>query len=150
VQSGGQLQVFLDSTGGSGANAVTIELSSAVTWQLQFSGGASQTTLQLARGKVSGIDFAAGTNLISMTLPRPGGTVVVTIAGGASQATLGVPAGVPTRLRLYGGASTATLDGQTHTGIAGGTVLTPPGWTRAASRYDVNATAGVGSVTVTG
>ena len=38
----------------------------------------------------------------------------------------------------------------THTGIAGGTVLTAPGWGSAVDRYDILAPAGVSDVSVTG
>lgn len=150
VSSGGRVQLFLDSTGLSGPSAVAIQLSSSVSWQLQFSGGASQTVLNLGAGKVSGIDFPAGSNLIQMTLPQPAGTPVITLAGGASQVSVTLPGGVLARLRLDGGASTATLAGVTHTGIAGGTVFTAPGWARAVNRYDVNAPAGVSDISVTG
>jgi hypothetical protein len=71
---------------------------------------------------VSGLDFTAGSSLIALTLPRPSGTTLITLAGGASQVSIALPAGVPARLRLYGGASVASLDGQTRSGIAGGTV----------------------------
>ncbi len=150
VSSGGRVQVFLDGTGQNGPSTVSIQVSSAVSWQLQFSGGASQTVLSLGHGKVSGIDFTAGSSLIQMTLPRPAGTPVITLAGGASQVSVTLPGGVLARLRLYGGASTATLAGVTHTGIAGGTVLVPPGWGSAVDRYDIMAPAGVSDVSVTG
>ncbi|MFC7760502.1 hypothetical protein ACFQY4_22570 [Catellatospora bangladeshensis] len=41
-----------------------------------------------------------------------------------------------------------TVDGVRRSGIAGGTVFTPPGWADAADRYDVDATAGVSTLTV--
>jgi hypothetical protein len=148
VEAGGQVQVFLASTGQSGPAAVWIQVSSAVTWQFQFSGGANQTVLNLPGGKVSGVDFTAGCSLIDLTLPRPGATVTITLAGGASQVNLTAPAGVPARLRLYGGASVATLDGTTRTGLSGGTVLTSSGWPGAAGRYDVLASAGVSMISV--
>ena len=105
VSSGGRVQVFLDSTGQNGPSAVSIQVSSAVSWQLQFSGGASQTVLSLGRGKVSGIDFTAGSSLIQMTLPRPAGTPVITLAGGASQVERGAArrragAAAPVRRRV--------------------------------------------------
>jgi hypothetical protein len=148
--SDGTVQVFLDGTGGSGPDAVSIELSRSVRWRLRFSGGSSQTTVQMGNGHVSGIDFTAGSSLISMALSRPAGTVVVTLAGGASEVSIGVPAGVPARLQLWGGASTATLGGQTHVGLGGGTVLAMSGWARAADRYDVTAPAGVSAISVAG
>jgi len=98
----------------------------------------------------AGVDFAAGTNVITMNLPQPGGTASVRLAGGASQVTLGVPAGVPARLRLDGGAASATLAGQTYTGVADGTVLAAPGWAQAASGYDIDAPAGVSAISIAG
>jgi hypothetical protein len=152
VAVNGQVQLFTVGTGqgGGGPDAVQVELSSSVAWQLQFSGGSSETTLDLGGGHVSAIDFTAGSSLISMSLPRPAGTVPITLAGGASQVDLAAPNGVQVWLRLYGGASQATLDGRTYTGLAGGTVLAPPGWAAASSRYDVDAPAGVSMMTVTG
>ena len=150
VAAGGRVQLFLDSTGQGGPSVVTVEVSSAVSWQLQLSGGASQSVLRLGSGKVSGIDFTAGSSLIQMTLPRPTGTPVITLAGGASQVSLTVPDGVLARLQLDGGAGTARLAGVTRTGIASGTVLTEPGWSHAANRYEIDAPAGVSDISVTG
>ena len=144
----GSVQLFLDSTGHSGPAAVRVVLNSAVRWSLRFSGGASQTSVSLAKGMLGGADFTAGSSLITMSMPRPRGTVTVTLAGGASQVSLAVPAGVPARLRLDGGASTATIGGHTYTGLAGGTVLAAPGWAQAANRYDIDAPAGVSAITV--
>ena len=84
-----------------------------------------------------------------MTLPRPSGTATITLAGGAGQVSLTVPPGVPARLRLYGGASAATLFGGTHAGVPRGAVLSSPGWAQAANRYDIDAPAGVSDISVT-
>jgi hypothetical protein len=147
---GDTVQLYLDSSGGSGPAAAQVVLSSGVTWRLLFAGGASQTTADLSSGRFGGADFAAGSNLIAMTLPRPSGTVTVELAGGASQVSLGLPAGVPARLQLDGGASSAILLGRAYTGIAGGTVLTSSGWAGARARYLVEAPAGVSAINVTG
>jgi hypothetical protein len=149
VEVNGAVQLYLASTGQGGPDAVWIQLSSAVRWRLQFSGGSSQTVIDMGNGALSGVDFTAGSSLIAMTLPRPAGTVTITLAGGASQMDITVPAGVPARLQLFGGASTVNLGGRTYTGIAGGTVLTAPGWPTAANRYDVAAPAGVSMISVT-
>lgn len=150
VEVNGAVQLYLVSTGQGGPDAVWIQLSSAVRWRLQFSGGSSQTVVDMGNGALTGVDFTAGSSLIAMTLPRPAGTVTITLAGGASQMDMTVPAGVLARLQLFGGASTANLGGRTYTGIAGGTVLTAPGWPTAANRYDVAAPAGVSMISVTG
>jgi hypothetical protein len=148
ISQQGTVQVYLDGTGRNGPAAVQIVLNSAITWHLLFAGGASQ--ISAAPARLGGADFAAGTSLISLRLPRPSGTVTVELAGGASQVSLSLPAGVPARLALDGGASSAALLGRTYTGIAGGTVLTSPGWSQASARYQVTAPAGVSSIDVTG
>jgi hypothetical protein len=148
--SGGTVRLALTGTGQPGPDAVWVELSSAVRWRLRLSGGASDVSLRLGNGRIAGIDFVAGVSRIIAALPRPAGTVTITLAGGASELSIDVPAAVPARLQLFGGAAQAVLAGRVHTGIAGGTVLTAPGWAGARDRYDLDATAGVSSVSVTG
>jgi len=148
--SAGRVRLALLGIREHGPSAVSVELSTAVSWQLQFSGGTNQALLNLGNGQVAGIDFSAGSSLIQMTLPRPVGTATITLAGGASQVNLTTPPNVATRLRLYAGASAATLAGQTHNGLARGTVLSSPGWAEATSRYDIDAPAGINDITVTG
>jgi hypothetical protein len=55
---------------------------------------------------------------------------------------------VPVRVRVGGGAGSATVDGARHNGLSAGTVLTSDGWDAASDRYDVDATAGVSALIV--
>jgi hypothetical protein len=150
VVVGRTTQVFLDQGGGSGPAALRIVLNSQVTWRLVFAGGATQISVDLPAGRLAGADFAAGASLITMRLPEPDGTVPIVLAGGASQVSVRIPAGVPARLRLDGGASSATIGEDSYTGIAGGTMFTMPGWATASERYDIEAPAGVSTISVTG
>jgi hypothetical protein len=106
--------------------------------------------LNLSNGQVGSIDITAGSNLIQMTLPRPAGTATITLAGGANQVNITVPTGVPARLRLDAGASTATVAGQTHDRVGRSTVLSTPGWANATNRYEIDAPAGISDVSVVG
>ncbi len=83
-----------------------------------------------------------------MSLPRPAGTLPFLLAGGVSQFLLSLPGGVPARVTVGGGASSVSVDNQDLTGVAGGTVLTPAGWATATSRFDIDATSGFSSLTV--
>jgi len=148
VLSANTVQLFLASAGTSGPATVRITLNSAVAWRLTFSGGSTLTSVFLGHGRLRGADFTAGSSQITLRLPRPRGTVPIVLAGGASQVTVTTPRGVAARLRLDGGAGSAMLAGHAYTGIAGGTLLTPPGWTAAASRYDIEAPAGISAITV--
>jgi hypothetical protein len=128
--------------------AVKVVLSSAVTWSLDLAGGTQLTRVDLRGGRVAGIAVMAGSDTLDMTLPRPAGTVPLLLAGGVSQFLLSLPAGVPARVTAGGGASFVSLDDQHLTGVAGGTVVTSPGWAAATARYDIDATSGFSRLAV--
>ena len=135
--------------GGRGAGyAVSVVLNSAVVWNLDLAAGTQRTAADLRGGRVGGITVTAGSDIFDVTLPRPARTVTLRLAGGASQFLLSLPGGVPAQVTVGGGASYLTVDGQSLIGVAGGTVLTSPGWSTATSRFDVDAIAGVSRLTV--
>ena len=128
--------------------AVKVVLNAAVTWSLDLAGGTQLTTVDMRGGKVAGIAVMAGSDTLDMRLPRPAGTLPLLLAGGVSQFLLSLPSGVPAQVTVGGGASFLSLDGQHLTGIAGGTVVTSPGWAAATSRYDIDATSGFSRLAV--
>lgn len=136
------------------AYTVSVVLNSSVTWNLQLAGGTSKTVADLRGGRVAGINVTAGSDIIDIALPDPARgpsdarSVPLRLAGGASQFLVTVPAAVPVRLRLGGGAAEVTAGDRSWTGVAGGTLITPPGWADAAARYDIDATAGVSRLTI--
>ena len=128
--------------------AVKVVLNAAVTWSLDLAGGTQLTRVDLRGGKVAGIAVMAGSDTLDMSLPRPAGTLPLLLAGGVSQFLLSLPDGVPAQVTVGGGASFVSLDGQHLTGIAGGTVVSSPGWAAATSRYDIDATSGFSRLAV--
>jgi hypothetical protein len=133
---------------GSSGYVVTVVLNSAVTWSLDLAGGTQRTEADLRGGKVAGVAVTAGSAELDVSLPRPAGTLPFLLAGGVSLFRLGLPGGVPAQVTVGGGASFVSVDDQNLTGIAGGTVLTPPGWATATSRFDIDATSGFSRLTV--
>jgi hypothetical protein len=131
------------------ASAVTVTLSADVGWLLELDGGTTRTDVDLRGGYLTGIAFNAGSTVIRVALPRPLGTVPVRMTGGASQFLLSLPAGVPARVTAGGGAGEVSLDGRSHTGVGGGSVFATPGWTAGGTGFDIDATAGASSITVT-
>jgi hypothetical protein len=71
------------------------------------------------------------------------------MVGGASDFRLSLPTGVPAQVTAGGGASEVSLEGQQHTGVAGGSVFTTAGWAPGVAGFDIDATAGVSQITVT-
>jgi hypothetical protein len=128
--------------------AVKVVLNSAVTWSLDLAGGTQRTEADLRGGKVGGIAVTAGSDILAVSLPKPAGTLPFLLAGGASQFLLSLPGGVPVQVTVGGGASFVSVDDQNLTGVAGRTVLTPPGWATATSRFDIDATSGFSRLTV--
>jgi hypothetical protein len=137
-------------TAGSGSSGyvVKVVLNSAVTWALDLASGTQRTVADLRGGKVTGVAVTAGSAALDVSLPRPSGTMPLLLAGGVSQFRLSLPGGVPVQVTVGGGASSVSVDDQKLTGIAGGTVLTPPGWATATSRFDIDATSGFSQLTV--
>jgi hypothetical protein len=127
---------------------VKVVLNSAVTWSLDLAAGTQRTEADLRGGKVGGIAVTAGSDVLDVSLPKPAGTLPFLLAGGASQFLLSLPGGVPAQVTVGGGASFVSVDDQNLTGVAGGTVLTPPGWATATSRFDIDATSGFSRLTV--
>jgi hypothetical protein len=153
VLSGSRL-IVLSLTGAAAAQgqrsgyAVKVVLNSAVTWSLDLAGGTQRTEADLRGGKVGGIAVMAGSDILDVSLPKPAGTLPLLLAGGASQFLLSLPGGVPAQVTVGGGASFVSVDDQNLTGVAGGTVLTPPGWATATSRFDIDAISGFSRLTV--
>ena len=151
VLSGSGL-IVLSLTGAAGDRgsgyAVKVVLNSAVTWSLDLAGGTQRTEADLRGGKVGGIAVTAGSDILDVSLPRPAGTLPFLLAGGASQLLLSLPGGVPAQVTVGGGASFVSMDNHNLTGVAGGTVLTPPGWATATSRFYIDATSGFSRLTV--
>jgi hypothetical protein len=130
------------------AYAVSVVLSSSVKWSLDFAGGTQRTRADLRGGRISGIAVTAGSDILQVSLPKPTGTLPFLLAGGVTGFQLSLPGGVPVRVTVGGGASYVSVDSQHLTGVAGGTVLTPPGWPSARTRFDLDATAGFSRLTV--
>jgi len=142
------LQPAAPAGGASAGASLTVTVSAGIAWQLDFGGNTSTTAVDMRGGQVSGLAFGQGSAGITVALPRPDGTVTLRLEGGASTLAVSEPAGVPARVTAGNGASEVTIAGAVHTGIAGGTVITQPGWGSAASRVDIDATSGVSAVTV--
>lgn len=148
VVSSGHVVAQVVSSGVNGPSIVDVALSSAVAWTVHLDGGATEATVDMRAGGLATLDFGAGVSRIEATLPKVNGTLAVRMAGGASEFTVHAPPGVPARVTMAGGGGSATIDGDTHTGIAGGTAYTPDGWDSANPRIDIDNTAGVSTFTL--
>jgi len=109
-----------------GGTDASVTLSTNVTWQLDFGGGTNSTTVDLTGGRVSGLDFGQGSSMISVTLPKPSGTVLIKLDGGTSDLQVHAPAGIPARVTAGGGASEVQVGGASYSGLAVGIAIAQP------------------------
>lgn len=144
----GSLLTSLRDTGLDGPAVVDVVLGESVRWHVRLNGGAKEQHLDLRNAQLGDIEFTAGANRIELTLPPPEGTQRTVLGGGASQVVVRLAGDAPVQVRVGGGAGSVTVDGAARSGVAGGTVITPPQWASATDRYDIDATAGVSTLTV--
>lgn len=124
-----------------------VVLNGAIPWDIELRGGASALDGDLRAVRLSSFLITGGANRISLRLPEPRGVVVVRVTGGMSDIALVRPVGSAARLRLRGGASLVTLDGQRVTGV-GNVALASEGAETAASRYEIEVEGGTNRLTV--
>jgi DNA-binding MarR family transcriptional regulator len=125
----------------------TIDLNATIPWDLDVRGGASNV-----RGDLTGLDLASlviagGVSRVDLRLPAPRRVVPVRVGGGMSDLTLRRPAGTAARLRVRGGASQVTLDGQRVNGV-GSVELASPGAIPGAAAYEIDVEGGASRITV--
>ena len=146
--SGTNVVLGLRESGRGGPTVVSVVLSDDMRWGVRLSGGAGDQSVDLRGGLGGDVDFSAGTSRAGVSLPAAKGTQRVVLAGGAGQLTVNLTGGAPVRVAARGGAGAVTVDGQTKSGVPGGTVYTAPGWDSAPDRFDIDATSGVSTITV--
>jgi len=143
----GRVRVRLSPTGDDGPDTVTILLNRAVRWDIRLPAGAGEQRLFLAEGSVARLDLGSS-GLLDVQLPRPVGTVPVTLRGGVGSVSVVAPRDAPVRFRLLGGAGSVDTPWTAGNGALVGAVLADPRWPAVADRYAVYARAGVGSLTL--
>jgi len=131
-----------------GRTSTDVRLSPSLSWAIEIRGGVSHWDSDLRNLELAGIEVRGGVNKVDLQLPRPTGTAIVRVSGGANQLTLRRPAGVPARLRIGGGASKLELDTQ-YLGAVGGPVrLDTPDYSNAGDRYDIEIGGGASRIRV--
>jgi hypothetical protein len=146
----GVVRLRLAPTGDDGPDRVDIALNRHVQWHIRMTAGAGERHLDLDGGRLSGMALGAGAGLISLRLPRPRGTVPISLSGGVGTAEVVAPAGVPVRVRLIRGASAVRLPWLVRAPAPAGAVFTPRSWAGATDRYVLEARDELGSLTVSG
>ncbi|WIM99206.1 hypothetical protein ACTOB_002850 [Actinoplanes oblitus] len=143
------VRLRLRSDGSGGSAAVTIVLNAAVRWTLRLDGGVTHSRLDLTGADLAALDLNGGASRIDLSLPEPRGLVPVRMTGGVDQFRVTLPDTTPVRVRVESGAGQVTVGGTTHRGIAPGRSFTTRGWGTGDAGVDLQAVAGLSTLTVT-
>jgi hypothetical protein len=123
-------------------SAVEIVLHPAVEWTLEIGGGLSRAALDLAAGKVSGIDLAGGCSHVLIDLPPAAAVVPVHVSGGAVHLGLRRPAETGVGLDVAGGIAKLRLDEWSLDAIGGVAQLNAGDVTGGAPHYQLTIAGG--------
>ena len=134
--------------GNNDPGTVDITVNKGVAWILRINGGTRQTVIDMSGGKLDEIDLGGGSSQVELTLPAPSRVVPVRMTAGVDQFAVRLPVNTPVRVTFGSGAGRATLDGTTHQGIGPGSSFTANGWGQTNTGIDIQAQAGVGSLSV--
>ena len=126
-----------------------VALNPLIPWSLEFRGGVHPMTADLRALSITAIEMQGGVSRGELWLPRPTGTVRLSIGGGVSSLTIHRPAGTPIRVSVRGGISSVSIDGEELGGIGGGFRRETAGWHSAPDRLDLAVAGGVSNLTVT-
>jgi hypothetical protein len=129
---------------------LAIALNSKVRWTVRVTGGISQNVLNFRDSDLVAIELAEGASKTELTLPPAVGTLPVRVTHGVHTLQINPAGDDPVRAQIRAGAGKVVLLGDVTSGVAKGVVLTGPGFSTATDRIDVIATAGIGTLTVTG
>ncbi len=144
----GTLLTSLRDTGQDGPALVDVVLHESVRWHVRLAGGAKEQHLDLRTAQLAEVELSGGATRIELALPPATDTLRTVLSGGASQVIVRLAGDAPVQVRAGGGAGSVTIDGTTHSGVAGGSTFTAPQWSSATDRYDIDSPGGVASLTV--
>jgi hypothetical protein len=131
-----------------GRTSADVTLSPSVTWSIEIRGGVAHWDGDLRNLDITGIEVRSGVSKVDLRLPRPSGTVMVRVTGGASHITVRRPGTVPARLYIGGGASKLALDTQYLSAIGGPVRLETADYPVASARYDLEIGGGASKITI--
>jgi hypothetical protein len=125
-----------------------IALNTTIPWDVEVRGGASRIAADLSALRLASLEVSGGVCQAEVVLPVPVGTVAVFFDGGASNVTVGCPAGVPARLRVEGGVTYLRF-GDRRVSAAGEVLdLRARGYDVAADRYDLYVRGGANELNI--
>jgi DNA-binding MarR family transcriptional regulator len=130
------------------AREIEAGLAPSVPWSVEIDGGITDLEADLRGVRLEGVTIRGGANHLRLELPRPSGTVRVSLAGGTSQAIVTRPRGVPVALVVRGGAANLRFDGDRRHASGTDLRLESRGFGSVPDRYEIEVAGGAAQLSV--
>jgi hypothetical protein len=115
----------------------TVTLNGAIPWDIEVRGGVARVLADLSRLRLRSLAVDGGISGMTLTLPRPAGTVPIRLATDVYDMAVDRPVGVAVRVLIGGGASDLRLDGRQFTAAGSALRWETTQFARAAGHYDI-------------
>jgi hypothetical protein len=125
---------------------VQLTLTDQVPWAIQIGGGAANLRLDLRHAQLSKLEISGGANQLDAQLPKPKGTVVIHVSGGANNVTMVAPAHTPWRVAVSGGVSAVTINGSSSGNLGGDFEQQSPEYVSSTDRFDIEISGGASHI----
>ena len=145
---GTTIRLSAEPTGEHGSARVDVLLDERIAWSVAMEGGVERGVFAMAGGEVRGFDLDGGADRLVMTLPRQSRAIPIRMSGGVHTWRIRTAGEFPVEVRLRRGAGEVELNGDRNRGVDRGETLRARGRTDASGGVEVDAVAGVGSLTV--
>ncbi len=133
-----------------GGNRGGVELNRDYAWHVKIHGGTWNTTLDLSRLRVSGIELDSGAGNVSCTLPRPLGVVPIRVNSGLVNVSFRRPRDAALRATVSSGSAKVRVDGKTVRSVTADVHWETQGASANADRYELTVSSGSVRVSMDG
>lgn len=133
--------------GGTHEPPADLVLCGQVPWSIELRHGGSGLAADLRGMRLESLDVSGGASRVDLGLPHPSGAIPIRFFGGVTHMGVRRPEGAAARLRVYGGATDVTFDGEHVSAVPGELRLESPADRQSVERYDVEIHGGACALT---
>jgi len=120
----------------------------SLPWSVEIDGGLTDLDADLQAVPFAGLAVRGGVNHLTLRLPRPDGTVRLSIEGGSSRVRIARPTGIPMAIAARGGVARLRFDDQRVDASGSDLALRSPGFATTPDRYELDVRGGVSDLEV--
>ncbi len=131
---------------GGNRRPLQVTVTDQVPWSIHLEGGAANLRLDLRHARLAKLEISGGANRLDAQLPSPKGTVLVSVTGGANNATMVAPAHAQWRVAVSGGVSAVTINGSLTGNLGGDFQQQSPEYGSATDRFDIEISGGASHI----